>query len=149
MAFQVSRSSHNSRTKHYFANRVKIQENMTRSLYKLLLALRWSLSSCSSLHRQTHRHTNVYLACACAHQGIITAIKVVTHTQNTSLCIYVTVYVAAFNWPSSTDELSQVEWDSNSISNGGYPLWLCREKECSRCMCAMSLILSLLGLPWG
>ena len=33
MAFQVSKTRHNSRTKLYFANpRIKIQENMTRSL---------------------------------------------------------------------------------------------------------------------
>ncbi len=68
MAFQVS---HNSRTKHYFANpQIAIQENMTRSLYNLLLVLHLSLSSCSTLHThthtQTHKHTTVYLACACA-----------------------------------------------------------------------------------
>ncbi len=38
MAFQVSKD--NSRTKHYFANpRIAIQENVTRSLQKLLVAL--------------------------------------------------------------------------------------------------------------
>ncbi len=36
MAFQLSKSSHNSRTKHYFANpRIKIQENMTKPIETL------------------------------------------------------------------------------------------------------------------
>ncbi len=78
MAFQVSKTRHNSRTKHYFANpRIKIEINMTRSLEKLLLALNSSLSSCSSLHTQTHRHTDTqtntlpYTSLAHAHRGII------------------------------------------------------------------------------
>ncbi len=48
MEFQVSKSSHNSRTKHYFANpRIKIQENMTRSLQKPYLHI---TNGCVSMH---------------------------------------------------------------------------------------------------
>ncbi len=40
MAFQVSKTRHNSRTKLYFANpQIAYQENMTRSLFKLLKLL--------------------------------------------------------------------------------------------------------------
>ncbi len=68
MAFQVGKSSHNSRTKYYFANpQIAIQENMTRSLWKLLLSLQLSLSSCSTLH--THKHTT-YTSLAHAHNSV-------------------------------------------------------------------------------
>ncbi len=66
MAFQVSKTRYNSRTKHYFANpRIKIQVNMTRSLYRnsyLHLIHPWAAVYQST---QTHRHTTVYLTCAC------------------------------------------------------------------------------------
>ncbi len=66
MAFQVSKTRHNSRTKHYFANpRIKIQVNI---LQKLLLALDSSLSSCSSLHRHTNKLP--YTSLAHVHRGI-------------------------------------------------------------------------------
>ena len=78
MAFQVSKSSHNSRTKHYFANpRIKIQENMTRSLYRnsyLHFIDSWAAVAVYT-DRQTdthaHTHTLPYTSLRMRNLGII------------------------------------------------------------------------------
>ena len=64
--FQVSKPSHTSRMKHYFAN--AIQETWLEA-YRTLLALHLSFSNCSTPHRQTHQHTP-YTSLAHAHRGI-------------------------------------------------------------------------------
>ncbi len=56
-AFTVSKSTHNSRTKLYFENpRIKIQENMARSIIKLLVFV--ALQPLSSYSWNTHTHTH-------------------------------------------------------------------------------------------
>ncbi len=67
MAFKVSKTGPNTRTKHYFANPViAIQENVTRSLYNCYLHfLIVSLSSCIVLY--THTNTLPYTSLAHAH----------------------------------------------------------------------------------
>ncbi len=62
-AFTVSQSSHNSRTKLQFANpRIKIQENVARSLQKLLIFVALQPLSSYSWNRQTDTHTHTRLA---------------------------------------------------------------------------------------
>ncbi len=59
MAFQVSKTSHNSRTKHYFANpRIKSKKTWLEAYRNSYLHFIGSLSSCSSLHTHTHTQTH-------------------------------------------------------------------------------------------
>ncbi len=62
----------------------KSKKTWLEAYIELLLALDWSLSSCSSLHTHTHTHTHtqththatVYLACACIYWGIIICVSI-------------------------------------------------------------------------
>ncbi len=75
MAFQVSKTRHNSRTKHYFANpRIKSKKTWLEAYRNSYLHLihPWAAVAVYT-HRQTDTHTNTlpYTSLAHAHQGII------------------------------------------------------------------------------
>ncbi len=65
MAFRASKTSHNSRTKHYFVENVTVEAvTVDRNSYLHLIDPRAAVAVYTDGH--THKHTTVYLACACA-----------------------------------------------------------------------------------
>ncbi len=86
-AFTVSQSSHNSRTKLQFANpRIKIQENVARSLQKLLVFVALQPLSSYSWNRHTHTQTHTrsalpYPSCGYAsrHNQVYTVLLITTN----------------------------------------------------------------------